>query len=154
MFGAFSGFSTLEECFGDLTGHIRALETGLSSDPPMNGRLSTLDGYRLISNSDAHSPSKLGREANLLDIEPSYSALAAAIQEGKGLVGTLEFFPEEGKYHFDGHRNCQQCLSPAETAAAGGLCPVCGRKLTIGVLHRVEELADRSLSGSEYRFRS
>ena len=144
VFGAFSGFSTLEECFGDLTGHIRALETGLSSDPPMNGRLSTLDGYRLISNSDAHSPSKLGREANLLDIEPSYSALAAAIQEGKGLVGTLEFFPEEGKYHFDGHRNCQQCLSPAETAAAGGLCPVCGRKLTIGVLHRVEELADRS----------
>ena len=143
VFGAFSGFSTLEECFGDLTGHIRALETGLSSDPPMNGRLSALDGYRLISNSDAHSPSKLGREANLLDIEPSYSALAAAIQEGKGLVGTLEFFPEEGKYHFDGHRNCQQCLSPAETAAAGGRCPVCGRKLTIGVLHRVEELADR-----------
>lgn len=143
VFGAFSGFDTLEECFGDLTPHIHALETGLSSDPPMNWRLSALDRCQLISNSDAHSPSKLGREANLLDIQPSYPALAAALQTGEGLKGTIEFFPEEGKYHFDGHRGCRQCLTPAETAEAGGRCPVCGRKITIGVLHRVEELADR-----------
>ena len=143
LFGAFSGFDTIEECFGDLTPYIHALETGLSSDPPMNWRLSALDRYHLISNSDAHSPAKLGREANLLDIQPSYPALASAIQTGAGLKGTIEFYPEEGKYHFDGHRNCRQCLTPAETEAAGGRCPVCGKKITIGVLHRVEELADR-----------
>lgn len=143
MFGAFSGFDTVEECFEDLTGHIHALETGLSSDPPMNWRLSALDRFHLISNSDAHSPSKLGREANLLEIELSYPALARALQTGEGLAGTIEFFPEEGKYHFDGHRTCKQCLAPAETTAAGGRCPVCGKKITIGVLHRVEELADR-----------
>ena len=99
LFGAFSGFDTIEECFEDLTPHIHALETGLSSDPPMNWRLSALDGYQLISNSDAHSPAKLGREANLMDIELSYEGLSGAIQEGKGLAGTIEFFPEEGKYH-------------------------------------------------------
>ncbi len=143
LFGAFSGFDAIEECFGDLTGEIHALETGLSSDPPMNWRLSALDGYNLVSNSDAHSPAKLGREANLLDIPMSYAGLYQAIQEGKGLEGTIEFFPEEGKYHMDGHRKCDLCLSPMETKAHGGTCPVCGKKLTIGVLHRVEELADR-----------
>lgn len=142
MFGAFSGFNTVEECFEDLAGEIHALETGLSSDPAMNRRLSQLDGYHLISNSDAHSPAKLGREANLLETELSYEGLYAAVQKGEGLAGTIEFFPEEGKYHLDGHRKCQLCLEPSETRAYGGRCPVCGKKLTVGVLHRVEELAD------------
>lgn len=143
MFGAFSGFDTVEACFGDLAPHIHAAETGLSSDPPMNWRVSALDGLTLVSNSDAHSPSKLGREANLLDAAPTYPALMHAIRTGEGFGGTIEFFPEEGKYHLDGHRNCGVCLTPVETAARGGLCPVCGKKLTIGVEHRVEELADR-----------
>lgn len=143
LFGAFSGFDAIEECFEDLTPHITALETGLSSDPPMIRRLSALDRFHLISNSDAHSPAKLGREANLLEIEPSYPALAKALATGEGLSGTVEFFPEEGKYHFDGHRNCGICLSPAEAEEQNGICPVCGRKLTTGVLHRVEQLADR-----------
>ncbi len=143
LFGAFSGFDTIEACFGDLTGHIHALETGLSSDPPMNWRCSALDGYTLVSNSDAHSPAKLGREANLLETGLSYPELARAIQTGEGFGGTIEFFPEEGKYHFDGHRPCAQCLSPLQAEAAGGRCPVCGKRLTTGVLHRVEELADR-----------
>lgn len=144
LFGAFSGFDTIEECFGDLTPYIHALETGLSSDPPMNWRLSALDSYQLISNSDAHSPSKLGREANLLDADLNYPSLVKAIETGDGLRGTIEFFPEEGKYHLDGHRKCHLCLSPAETIKYGGKCPVCGKKLTIGVSHRVEELADRA----------
>ncbi|WP_343208806.1 UvrD-helicase domain-containing protein [Anaerolentibacter hominis] len=144
LFGAFSGFDTIEECFEELTPHIHALETGLSSDPPMNWRLSALDSYNLISNSDAHSPAKLGREANLLDIEPSYPNLARAIQGGSGFAGTIEFFPEEGKYHLDGHRKCNLCLNPSDTVKYNGRCPVCGRKITIGVLHRVEELADRA----------
>lgn len=143
MFGAFSGFDTVEECFEDLTPHIRAVETGLSSDPPMNWRLSALDRFQLISNSDAHSPSKLGREANLLDIHMGYEGLYGAIQEGRGLAGTIEFFPEEGKYHFDGHRKCHLCLSPREAQKYHGKCPVCGRKLTLGVSHRVEQMADR-----------
>ncbi len=143
MFGAFSGFDSMEECFEDLAGHIHAVETGLSSDPPMNWRVSDLDGCQLISNSDAHSPSKLGREANLLDIDLSYEGLYRAIQEGEGLCGTIEFFPEEGKYHFDGHRKCGVCLSPGEAAGLGGICPVCGKKLTVGVSHRAEQLSDR-----------
>lgn len=143
LFGAFSGFDTIEECFEDLTPYIHALETGLSSDPPMNWRLSALDGYTLVSNSDAHSPQKLGREANLLDGEFSYAGLSRAIQTGDGFHGTIEFFPEEGKYHYDGHRNCGLCLSPTEAEQYAGKCPVCGRKLTIGVEHRVEQLADR-----------
>lgn len=143
LFGAFSGFDTVEECFDDLSPYIRAMETGLSSDPPMNWRISALDQYQLISNSDAHSPAKLGREANLLDIELSYEGLRKAIQEGEGLAGTIEFFPEEGKYHFDGHRKCHLCLSPTEAEKYHGKCPVCGKKLTIGVSHRVEQLADR-----------
>ncbi len=143
LFGAFSGFDSVEECFGDLTPYIHAVETGLSSDPPMNWRVSALDGYQLISNSDAHSPAKLGREANLLDIPLSYEGLAHAVQTGEGLYGTIEFFPEEGKYHMDGHRKCSLCLTPSDTLKYNGICPVCGRKITIGVSHRVEELADR-----------
>ena len=127
LFGAFSGFDTIEECFEDLTPHIHALETGLSSDPPMNWRWSALDRFHLVSNSDAHSPSKLGREANLLEIPYSYTALEKALRTGRGLKGTVEFFPEEGKYHYDGHRNCKQCLSPQEAEAVGGVCPVCGK---------------------------
>lgn len=144
VFGAFSDFSTLEECYGDMTPYVHALETGLSSDPPMNRRLSMLDGYTLISNSDAHSPAKLGREANLLTAPMSYDGLKKAIETGEGLHGTVEFYPEEGKYHLDGHRNCRCCLEPAETIRLDGRCPVCGRKLTVGVLHRVESLADRA----------
>ena len=143
LFGAFSGFDTVEECFEDLTPYIHAMETGLSSDPPMNWRVSALDRFQLISNSDAHSPAKLGREANLFDIPMSYEALAKAIQTGEGLGGTIEFFPEEGKYHMDGHRKCNLCLTPSETMKYNGKCPVCGRKITIGVSHRVEELSDR-----------
>lgn len=144
LFGAFSGFDSVEECYGDLSGHIHAMETGLSSDPPMNWRVSALDRYQLISNSDAHSPAKLGREANLLDIPLSYDGIREAIQTGNGLTGTIEFFPEEGKYHYDGHRKCGICLAPAETEKYGGICPVCGRKLTIGVSHRIEQMADRA----------
>lgn len=143
IFGAFSGFDSVEECFEDMTPYIHAMETGLSSDPPMNWRVSALDRYQLISNSDAHSPSKLGREANLLECRLSYTGLADALQTGKGLCGTIEFFPEEGKYHFDGHRKCGICIKPDETDRYGGICPVCGRKLTIGVFHRVEQMADR-----------
>lgn len=143
VLGAKSGFDSIEECFGDLTPYIHALETGLSSDPPMNWRVSALDRYQLVSNSDAHSPSKLGREANLLDTDLSYAGLYNAIQKGEGLLGTVEFFPEEGKYHYDGHRKCGVCLSPEETEACDGICPVCGKKLTMGVGHRIEQLADR-----------
>ncbi len=143
LFGAFSGFDRIEDCFEDLTPHIRALETGLSTDPPMIWRVGALDRFHLISNSDAHSPGKLGREANLFDIEMSYKGLAEAVQEGKGLEGTIEFFPEEGKYHYDGHRKCGLCISPRETERFGGRCPVCGKKITIGVLNRIEQLADR-----------
>ena len=143
LFGAFSGFDTIEECYEELTPQIHALETGLSSDPAMNWRLSALDSFQLISNSDAHSPAKLGREASLFDIPMSYTGLYGAIQRGEGLKGTIEFFPEEGKYHFDGHRKCHLCLSPSQARKYNGICPVCGRKLTTGVLHRIEQLADR-----------
>ena len=143
VLGAKSGFDSVEECFEELTPYVHALETGLSSDPAMNWRISKLDRYQLVSNSDAHSPSKLGREANLLDIDCSYEGLYQAIQTGQGLEGTVEFFPEEGKYHFDGHRKCGVSLSPVEAERLGGICPVCGKKLTMGVDHRVEQLADR-----------
>lgn len=148
MFGAFSGFDSIEECFGDLSPHIHALETGLSSDPPMNRRLSALDGHLLVSNSDAHSPAKLGREANLLSCSMNYSALKQAVETGESFDGTIEFYPEEGKYHLDGHRNCRCCLEPEETARLGGICPVCGKKVTVGVLNRVEALADREVPGT------
>ncbi|MBI9075666.1 MAG: UvrD-helicase domain-containing protein [Desulfatibacillum sp.] len=138
-----SGFDSIEECFEDLSSHIFALETGLSSDPPMNWRISGLDGRTLVSNSDAHSPSKLAREANLFDTELSFPAMRRALETGENFLGTIEFFPEEGKYHLDGHRKCGICFRPGESLAHDCLCPVCGKPLTLGVLHRVEELADR-----------
>jgi uncharacterized protein (TIGR00375 family) len=143
VFGAASGFDSLEECFEELTPHIHAIETGLSSDPAMNRRLSALDGITLISNSDAHSPAKIGREANIFDTEITYEAITTAIRKRKGFSGTIEFFPEEGKYHYDGHRFCGVSLSPKETINNNYLCPVCGKPLTVGVMHRVEKLADR-----------
>ena len=141
VFGAFSGFNSMEECFEELTPHIHAVETGLSSDPPMNWSVPSLSRYQLISNSDAHSPSKLGREATLLNTGLSYKDIYNDIQTGKGLAGTLEFFPQEGKYFMDGHRKCGVCLSPEEAVKLNGICPVCGKKLTTGVLHRVQDPA-------------
>ena len=145
LLGSKSGFDTVAECFEDLTDHIFALETGLSSNPPMNSRVSALDRYTLVSNSDAHSPAKLGREANFFDTELSFPGLKAALKTGKkpSFLGTLEFYPEEGKYHLDGHRKCNVRLLPQQSRETGGKCPVCGRDLTLGVLYRVEELADR-----------
>ncbi|MFA6379093.1 MAG: endonuclease Q family protein [Candidatus Omnitrophota bacterium] len=145
MLGSKGGFDKMEDCFGELTKHIFALETGLSSDPPMNWRLSQLDSCVLISNSDAHSAPKLGREANIFDTEFSYSGIYSALKDknNKGFLGTLEFFPEEGKYHYDGHRDCDVRLTPKETIKNKGLCPKCGKPVTVGVMARVEELADR-----------
>jgi uncharacterized protein (TIGR00375 family) len=143
VFGAVSGFDSLDECYEELTPHIHAIETGLSSDPLMNWRLSALDRITLISNSDAHSPSKLGREANVLDTDISYSGIIDALKTRKGFSGTIEFFPEEGKYHYDGHRACDVSLTPKESIRHNNICPVCNKKLTIGVMHRVEKLADR-----------
>ncbi len=144
LFGAKSGFDSIEECFEEQTEQIHALETGLSSDPQMNWRLSALDAYTLISNSDAHSPWKLAREANVFSCKMDYRHMMEAMAHPKkGFLGTIEFFPEEGKYHFDGHRACGVCLTPKEAMARDNICPVCGRPLTMGVAHRVEELADR-----------
>ena len=143
LLGSKSGYDAVEECFEDLSGEIFALETGLSSDPAMNWRVSSLDRFALISCSDAHSPANLGREACLFDLELSYPVLFESLRSREGFLGTVEFFPEEGKYHLDGHRKCGVRLTPAETREVGGVCPVCGGKLTVGVLHRVEELADR-----------
>ncbi|EGO62525.1 UvrD-helicase domain-containing protein [Acetonema longum] len=145
LFGAYSGFDDIYECFGDLTDHIYALETGLSSDPPMNWRLSALDRFTLVSNSDAHSPANLGREVNLFNTQISYPAMLQALKNRhtQEFYGTIEFFPHEGKYHYDGHRNCHVCWKPSQTRDAGGICPVCGGRITVGVLHRVEVLADR-----------
>jgi len=145
VFGSKSGFDSMEDCYGDLTGSIYAVETGLSSDPPMNWRLSVLDNYALVSNSDAHSPGKLGREANLFDDELSYDGMTSALKsrDSSRFLGTLEFYPQEGKYHYDGHRACGVRLAPEETTRLGGRCPECGRPLTCGVLGRVAELADR-----------
>ncbi|QJA05795.1 DNA helicase UvrD [Thermosulfurimonas marina] len=142
LFGSFSGFDSVEECFEEESEHIWALETGLSSDPEMNWRISALDRFTLVSNSDAHSPAKLGREANAFWYPMSYPEILRALKSGN-LAFTVEFYPEEGKYHFDGHRACGVLFSPAETRAHGGKCPVCGGELTVGVMHRVEELADR-----------
>ena len=145
LFGSKSGFDAVEECYGDLTDYIFALETGLSSDPDMNRLISSLDRFSLISISDCHSPSKLGREANLLATGFDFFSLRDAIRSGRRETfrGTVEFFPEEGKYHYDGHRNCGICLDSRETRRLGFRCPVCGRPLTVGVHHRVMELADR-----------
>jgi len=142
--GSQSGFASISECFADLADHIFAVETGLSSDPAMNWRLSALDRYALVSSSDAHSPEKLGREATRFDCDPSYFAMRDALRDGgAGLAGTLEFFPEEGKYHADGHRKCDVVMTPEETSACGKICPRCGKLLTGGVLGRVAALADR-----------
>ncbi len=178
LLGSRSGFDSLEECFRDLSEHIFALETGLSSDPEMNHRVSALDRYSLVSNSDTHSPSKLGREANIFMGDPDYYTIRDALRAGtlpaegkrgdetyksgqqefgsdalmaqlsrrgagRGFVGTIEFFPEEGKYHLDGHRKCGTRLDPVQTEKLGGVCPVCGHPVTVGVMNRVLELADR-----------
>lgn len=145
VLGSKSGFDSIEDCYGDLAEHIFAVETGLSSDPEMNWRVSKLDKYRLVSNSDAHSPAKLAREATVFDTEPDYYSIMNALKTGSGYVGTVEFFPEEGKYHEDGHRKCNVCLTPDETRKLNGICPVCGKPLTIGVNYRVCELADRPM---------
>lgn len=143
VLGSKSGFDSITDCYGDLANHIFAVETGLSSDPEMNWRISHLDRFRLVSNSDAHSPAKLGREACVFDTELDYFSMRHALETGTGYGGTVEFFPEEGKYHLDGHRKCGVRLTPAESRERNGLCPVCGKPLTLGVLYRVEELADR-----------
>jgi len=145
IFGSKSGFDSIEECFGDYSKYIFALETGLSSDPAMNWRLSSLDKISLISNSDSHSPYKIGREANVFDIEISYKTIADAIKlkDPQKFLYTIEFFPEEGKYHYDGHRLCGVSLSPKESKKYNNICPNCGKPLTIGVLNRVDNLADR-----------
>ncbi len=145
LYGSMSGFDSMAECFGDQLKHVAAVETGLSSDPPMNWRLSELDRVVLLSNSDAHSPAKLGREANVFACDPDYPEIMRVLREKdlSRLLYTIEFFPEEGKYHYDGHRLCNRRMAPKETIAAGGKCPVCGKPPTVGVLHRVEHLADR-----------
>lgn len=153
LFGSKSGFDRLEDCYGDLSEHIFALETGLSSDPAMNRLISRLDGYALVSNSDAHSGANLGREANMFAGRPSYAGMFAALRASARredqssldcrFLGTMEFYPDEGKYHLDGHRACNVVLEPKESLALGNICPVCGKPLTVGVLHRVLELADR-----------
>ncbi len=145
LFGSKSGFDSMEECFGDLTSHIFAVETGLSSDPPMNWRIPDLDPVRLISNSDAHSPGYLGRNANVFDTELDYFHIRRALEtnDPAAFGGTLDMYPHQGKYHYDGHRKCNISLNPAESIRLGGICPGCGRPLTLGVLNRVEELALR-----------
>jgi len=145
IFGSRSGFDSIEECFEDYSKYIYAGETGLSSDPPMSWRNSKLDKIALISNSDAHSPAKLGREANVFDTELSYPAIVEVIKSKnpQKFLYTIEFYPEEGKYHYDGHRMCGIRTSPQESRKYNNICPNCGRPLTIGVLNRVEELADR-----------
>jgi len=145
LFGSMSGFNKIEDCFEKQAEKIFALETGLSSDPAMNWRLSALDRFALVSNSDSHSPAKIGREANVFDTELSYKSIAEAIKSKnpRKFLYTVEFFPEEGKYHYDGHRLCNISLPPQESKKSGNVCPNCGRPLTVGVLSRVEELADR-----------
>ncbi|MBI5529895.1 MAG: DNA helicase UvrD [Candidatus Doudnabacteria bacterium] len=148
LFGSLSGFNSVEEAFGDQSKYIRAIETGLSSDPKMNWQISGLDKYALTSNSDAHSLRKIGREANVFEIPEdklSYGEIIRVLygKNPKEFLYTIEFFPEEGKYHLDGHRDCKFSCEPAKTKKLKGLCPVCGKKLLVGVLSRVEDLADR-----------
>jgi uncharacterized protein (TIGR00375 family) len=143
VLGALSGFDSVEECYGSLSPFVPAVETGLSSNPPMNWALSRLDAFSIVSNSDAHSPDKIGREATIFEMELSFSSLRKALAHAGGIVSTVEFFPQEGKYHYDGHRKCDVCLDPAEAVQARGVCPVCGKALTRGVMSRVMELADR-----------
>ena len=170
VLGSKSGFESIHECFEDLTDYVLALETGLSSDPEMNFRVSELDRFTLVSNSDMHSPSRLGREVNIFIGQPSYQSIREGLRAGgagsrntanflgpkqsimqdrrlrngtPGFLGTIEFFPEEGKYHMDGHRKCGVRLVPDETESTGGKCPVCGHPITVGVMNRVNQLADR-----------
>lgn len=143
VLGSKSGFDSIEDCYGDLSEHIFAVETGLSSDPEMNWHVSKLDKFRLVSNSDAHSASKLAREATVFSTDPNYYSIMNALKTGDGYTGTVEFFPEEGKYHEDGHRKCNVCMTPEETKQHNGICPVCGKPMTIGVSYRVNELSDR-----------
>jgi uncharacterized protein (TIGR00375 family) len=143
VLGSKSGFDTVADCYQDLAEHVFAVETGLSSDPPMNWMCSGLDSYRLVSNSDAHSPPMIGREATTFSTGLDYFAMAAALRTGDGLAGTVNFHPEGGRYHLDGHRKCGMRFEPGQTNSHGGICPGCGKPLTIGVLHRVAELADR-----------
>ena len=154
LFGANSGFNSIEECFKDYTEEVFALETGLSSDPAMNWRLSKLDNYALISNSDAHSPSKIGREANVFDLSLNYTEIKNTLKEKdrSKFLYTIEFFPQEGKYHFDGHRKCNICLAPVESRKNNNLCPRCHRKVTVGVMHRVEDLSDRDEGFTKEKF--
>lgn len=155
IFGSMSGFDSIEECFGEYTKNIFAIETGLSSDPAMNWRLSKLDNIALISNSDSHSAPRIGREANVFDTELSYNGIIEAIKSGApnqrklainqhkpAFIATIEFFPEEGRYHFDGHRACGVIFSFEETKRHNGICPKCGKKLTIGTMNRIDKLAD------------
>lgn len=146
LFGSKSGFDSVEECFEDFSRYIYAAETGLSSDPEMNKDIHFLEKITLISNSDAHSPSKLGREANIFETELSYEAITSAIKTGdpKQFLGTVEYYPDEGKYYADGHRNCNLYLMPEETKKYGGKCPVCNKDITVGVLHRINELSDKT----------
>ena len=144
VLGSKSGFDSIDECYADLSAHIFAVETGLSSDPPMNWRLSTLDRFRLVSSSDAHSPAKLGREACRFHTPLDFFAMRQSLETGDAYGGTIEFFPEEGKYHLDGHRKCNTRLTPKETREANGRCSGCGKPVTVGVMHRVESLADRA----------
>lgn len=142
MFGSKSGFDSIQECFDELAPHIKAIETGLSSDPSMNRQVKNLDAVAITSNSDAHSPQKLGREATLVAAELNYDDIIGALKTNDGrLVGTIEFYPEEGKYHADGHRACNVRFTPEQTKAAGGICPECGKPLVVGVLNRLNELA-------------
>ncbi len=147
MFGSKSGFDTVEECFEEMSKYIYAVETGLSSDPQMNWRLSQLDRMAIVSFSDAHSPAKMGREATVFELETlSYTNIVDAIKhksEKNKIAYTVEFYPEEGRYHWDGHRACDIRLSPPETIKQKSICPKCKKPLTVGVLNRVEELADR-----------
>ncbi|MDD2679434.1 MAG: endonuclease Q family protein [Candidatus Omnitrophica bacterium] len=145
LFGSMSGFDRIEDCFEEQTPKIFALETGLSSDPAMNWRVSALDRFTLISNSDSHSPQKIGREANVFDCALDYQSIREVLRtkDRQKFLYTIEFFPEEGKYHFDGHRLCGMRMSPKETKEHGGKCPKCGKPVTVGVLNRVEKLADR-----------
>jgi DNA helicase-2/ATP-dependent DNA helicase PcrA len=143
VLSATTGFDSIEDCYGPLARHIFAVETGLSADPPMNFRVSRLDRFRSVSYSDAHAPSRLGREATELDTELDYVAIRHALETGEGFLGTIELFPEEGRYHLSGHRSHGVRLEPAEARKARMRCPVCGKRLTMGVLQRVEDLADR-----------
>src|SRR6056297_679643 len=145
MFGSKSGFDRMEDCFEDLSDHIYAVETGLSTDPPLNWMCSFLDKYTLLSNSDAHSPEKLGRNANLFKSELNFDSMIEAMKTGdpKKFGGTIDMYPQEGKYHYDGHRKCQVRWSPVETLKHRGICPVCGKKITVGVTNRIVKLSDR-----------